>query len=70
MFKERLLETLKLSKKGNKSDKEMTEAMNKIQKHERLSSQEFCDVYDAIWKEGPKAEYRNPDNWKIPSDKV
>jgi hypothetical protein len=70
MFKERLLETLKISKKGNKSDEEMTETMTKIQNQERLTGQEFDKVYDTIWKEGPKTAYKDPDKWRKASDTV
>jgi len=63
MSKNRLLKTLKRSKKGNKPDDETLRAMAKIQEHKRLSSQEFQKVYDTIWQEGPKAEYKSPENW-------
>ncbi len=68
MFKNRLLETLKRSKNGNKPDDETLRAVAKIQEHKRLSSQEFLKVYDAIWQEGPKTEYKNPDNWRNGGD--
>jgi len=62
MFKNRLLETLKRSQNGKNSDDETFRAMAKIQKHRRLSSQEFLKVYDTIWQEGPKTFYKNPEN--------
>jgi DNA relaxase NicK len=64
MFKERLLEKLKLSQNGNNPDEKTVQAMTKIQNHKRLSSQEFLKVYDTIWKEGPKTVYQHPDNWR------
>ena len=68
MFKNRLLETLKRSKNGDEPDDETLRAMVKIQEHKRLSSQEFLKIYDAIWQEGPKAEYKNPDSWRKGGD--
>jgi hypothetical protein len=68
MFKERLLETLKLSQKGDKPDEETLQAMNKIQKHKKLSSQEFLKVYDTIRQEGPKTAYQNPNSWRRVGD--
>ena len=68
MFKTRLLETLKRSQNGNKPDDETLRAMAKIQNHKRLSSQEFLKVYDAIWQEGPKIFYKDPDNWRKSGD--
>jgi len=68
MFKNRLLETLKRSKKGNEHDDETLRAIVKIQEHKRLSSQEFLKIYDAIWQEGPKTEYKSPENWEKGAD--
>jgi hypothetical protein len=68
MFKNRLLETLKRYKNGNKPDDETFRAMAKIQENKRLSSQEFLKVYDTIWQEGPKTFYKNPDSWRKSGD--
>ena len=68
MFKNRLLETLKHPKNGNDSDDETVRAIAKIQEHKRLSSQEFQKIYDSIWQEGPKTEYKNPENWRKGAD--
>lgn len=68
MFKNRLLETAKRSKNGDKPEVKTLQAMTKIRKHKRLSSQEFQNVYDAIWQEGPKTEYKNPDSWRSSGD--
>ncbi len=50
MFKNKIRESPKLSKKGNKENK-------------NLSSKEFLKGYDALWKEGPSIKYQNPDAW-------
>ena len=70
MFKERLLETLKRSQNGNKTDEVTLQTMTKIQNHKKLSSEEFLKVYDAIRKEGPKTAYQNPDSWRKAGDTV
>jgi hypothetical protein len=64
MFKERLIETLKLSQNVDKPDEETLQAITKIQNRKKLSSQEFLKVYDTIRKEGPKTSYQNPDSWR------
>jgi hypothetical protein len=68
MFKNRLLETLQRSKNGSDPDDETVRAIAKIQEHKRLSSQEFQKIYDTIWQEGPKTEYKNPENWRKGAD--
>jgi hypothetical protein len=70
MFKERLIETLKLSQNGAKPDEETLQAMTKIQNRKKLSSQEFLKVYDTIRKEGPKTSYQNPDSWRRVGDTI
>jgi hypothetical protein len=64
MFKNRLLETLKRSKNVKNMDNETLQAIDKIEEHKRLTSQEFQKVYDAIWQEGPETAYKDPDNWR------
>jgi len=62
MSKERMLEVLK--RKQRVSPDERTRlAMTKMQKQKRLSSEEFLRVHDALWKDGPKIKYQNPDAW-------
>ena len=68
MFKERLLDTLKKSQNSKDPDKDMSQTITKIEKHKRLSSQEFLKGYDAIWREGPKTPYQNPNAWRRPGD--
>jgi hypothetical protein len=66
MFEERLLESLKISQNGNKLDDETIQIINKIQNHEKLTSQEFQKVWETIWKEGPKTVYNNQECWRKP----
>jgi hypothetical protein len=68
MFKERLLETLKRSQNENKPNEETVQTMTKIQNHKTLTSKEFQNAYDLIWKEGPKTTYQNPGSWRKSED--
>ncbi len=68
MFKERLLEALKRSQNEEQPDQTLQIAVTKIQKQKRLSSEEFLKGFDAIWKEGPKTAYQNPNAWRRSAD--
>ena len=68
MFKERLLDALKLSQNLDKPDEETLQAIIKIQNRKKLSSQEFLKVYDTLRKEGPKTAYQNPNSWRKVGD--
>jgi hypothetical protein len=68
MFKERLLDALKLSQNLDKPDEETLQAISKIQNRKKLSSQEFLKVYDTLRKEGPKTAYQNPNSWRKVGD--
>lgn len=68
MFKERLIETLKLSYNTNKPDEETVQAITKIQNRKKLSSEEFFKVFDTIRQEGPKTTYHNPNSWRRSGD--
>jgi hypothetical protein len=60
MFKDRLLEALKHSKKRSKHDAETSRAIAKMESQQRLSSQEFLKVYDTLWQEGPLVKHQAP----------
>ena len=68
MFKERLLDALKVSQNGDKPDEEALQAIVKIQNHKKLSSQEFLKVYDIIRQEGPKTVFQTPNSWRRAGD--
>jgi hypothetical protein len=70
MFKERLLDALKFSQNEDEPDEETLQAMIKIQKRKKLSSQEFLKVYDTIRQEGPKTAYQNPNSWRRVGDTI
>lgn len=57
MFSDKLLETLDRTENKEKVDEETTKLIDKLRKQERLSSEEFQKVFDALWKEGPKIKY-------------
>ena len=64
MFTERIVEALKHSKQGAENNQTLEATMAKIQGQKRLSSKEFLSAYDAIWSEGPKTLYQNPNAWR------
>ena len=68
MFENKLVKTLSRSKTNNKKDKKTMKTMDKIQRQERLSSEEFQKVYDNVWKEGPRIKYQSPDAWRKPGE--
>lgn len=49
-------------------DKKTIQAMAKIDKQKRLSSEEFIKVYDSLWKDGPSVKFQNPDSWERARD--
>jgi hypothetical protein len=57
--KQRLVDALKNSIESNGH---ISQAMSKIEKEEKLSSKEFFEIYDSLWREGPTIRYVNPDN--------
>jgi hypothetical protein len=58
LFKNNLIDVLK-NRKSKKCEAEISEATGKIVNQKRLSSKEFLEGYDAIWKEGPPVKYQN-----------
>ena len=61
LSKNRFLNALKIKGNQNPADQEMAKAFSKIENQKRLSSQEFRNVYDSIWKAGPSVGYQSPD---------
>jgi hypothetical protein len=61
MYKDRLLEALKHSKKRSKDDPETARAIAKMGSQQRLSTREFLKVYDTLWQEGPRVKHQSPD---------
>jgi len=68
MFKERLIEALKQSQNKETTNQTLQTTMTKIQNQKRLSSEEFLKGFDAIWKDGPKTAYQNPNAWRRSAD--
>jgi hypothetical protein len=64
---EELATVLKRARKDQKLGKELLTAMNKIRKEEHLESNDFMKIYEILWKEGPKVQYKNPDRWSFES---
>ena len=62
IFKEKITEIVAESKtKQTRKDKKRV--IRKIKKEERLSRDEFWNVYNLIHKNGPAVKYTTPNNW-------
>lgn len=64
MFQDLIIRKLQTAQKNSTPDKLARNAMIKLQKQKRLSSQEFLLVQETIWQPGPKINYINPENSK------
>jgi hypothetical protein len=31
----------------------------------RLGTKKFLELFDVLWQEGPRTQYKNPENWSI-----
>jgi hypothetical protein len=58
-----LIKCIKKSQK-KKQNETMLKAMEKMGKHKKLKSKEFLEVYQLLWREGPKIKYGNPEKWE------
>jgi hypothetical protein len=63
ILREELFEVLKQARKDKSLGEELLTVMDKIRKQEKLKSHEFLRIYELLYKEGPKVQYRNPDQW-------
>jgi hypothetical protein len=63
ILREELLEVLKQARKDKSLGEELLTVMDKIRKQEKLKSHEFLRIYELLYKEGPKVQYRNPSKW-------
>ena len=60
IFNNELIKILNRKKKLLEIEEEVVE---KVKRHDKLSSDEFWKVHELIQKEGPKVKYTNPDCW-------
>jgi hypothetical protein len=42
----------------------------KLRKGERLSSEEFWEVYKLLHVDGPTIKYQTPDNWDVAEERI
>jgi hypothetical protein len=56
---ERLIEILKRRINIEKTDKDLSVILSKVEKHKRLSTNEFTRVYELMQLDGPKVKYQN-----------
>lgn len=61
---------LKLVKEMRKTENPQTEdggrGAAEKSRRKRMKSKEFLEIYDKLWKEGPRVKYQNPDRWVEP----
>lgn len=62
MFTQKLREILAKKRKGLPGEGQKT-ILDKLEKHERLTNDEFWSVYASIKKDGPEVRYPNPQNY-------
>lgn len=63
MFKEDLVEALKKKLEDDCGDATLFQAVAKLMNDEKLTSEEFSEIYQTIRKEGPQIKYVHPENW-------
>ena len=61
MSKYKFVDAMQQSGDSQPMDRKTIRTINKIKNEERLSSKEFLEVYDNLWKEGPGVKYQAPD---------
>ena len=64
-----IVEFLILKKKGH-TKRSANNVANKLKNGERLSSEEFWEVYKLLHTDGPTMKYVNPDKWNIATNKT
>ena len=62
ILKKKIIKILGRKRKGE-SQEDRVRVVNKLRKKERLTGDEFWNVYELIRQEGPQVNFANPDNW-------
>lgn len=57
-----LKKILARERKGQTKENQKT-ILNKLEKNERLTSEEFWSVYESVRQEGPEVKYPTTENW-------
>lgn len=58
-----LLVTIKRLQRSTKLEVTTLQAINKLQSNQKLTTEEFFEIYEVIRKDGPKIEYQSPEKW-------
>jgi len=66
ILSKKLRKVVKGMRKTRNSQKDRGKGAAEKSKRMRMSSQEFLEIYDKMWKQGPIVKYQNPDNWVEP----
>ena len=61
---DRLLLALKKTPEGQRLDRKLYTAIEKMSKGKQLKSHEFHEVYAVLFKSGPCVKYGSPEKWE------
>jgi hypothetical protein len=61
---EKLLDALKKTPEGQRLDRTVYSAIEKINKGKRLKSIEFHEIYAILFKSGPSVKFVSPEKWE------
>ena len=61
---EKLLDALKKTPEGQRLDRTVHSAIEKINKGKRLKSHEFHEIYTLLFKPGPSVKFLSPEKWE------
>ena len=61
---ERLLDALKNTPEGQRLDRTVYTAIEKISKGKKLKSHEFHEIHALLFKTGPSIKYNSPEKWE------
>ena len=61
---DRLLDALKNTPEGQRLDRTVYTAIEKINKGKKLKSHEFREIHALLFKSGPCIKYSNPEKWE------
>ena len=61
---DRLLFALKRTVEGQRLDRKLYCAIEKISKGKKLKSEEFNEVFAILYKPGPTVKYLSPEKWE------
>jgi hypothetical protein len=61
---DRLLLALKRTLEGQRLNRKLYSAVEKMSKGKKLNSHEFNEVHDILYRPGPYVKYNSPEKWE------